>query len=100
MYPYSAACAWRTSSVRLCSRSPAPAAWLKCAKNSMFPSGPLTGEYVSARTVKPSSPGQRQKVLQHLQMDRRVPDDTLFANLFPPRLKLGLDQTQHLARPA
>ena len=29
-------------------------------------------------------------------MDRWVPHDTLFANLLPPRLKLGLDEAQHL----
>ena len=36
--------------------------------------------------------GVLQKVLQHLQMDCRIPDDPLLAHLVLPRLELGLYQ--------
>ena len=38
-----------------------------------------------------------KEIVQNLLMDRRIPDNTLFAKVFLSGLKLGLDQAKHLS---
>ena len=63
------------------------------------PPGRVMGEKVISLYRKSRLPGMVQEVLQHLQMDRRVPNHPFFAHLFPAGLELGLDQAHRLGRP-
>ena len=60
------------------------------------PLRPPDGRIGQSQNTEARFPCVLQIVLQHLLMHSRVPDNALFAHLFPAGLELGLYQTGHL----